>query len=788
MRIKKIRLLACLLLMGLVMGYKTPIYAALPNEPVKVGQPAKSLTKLSLTALEEPTPGVPFDSSATIVTAEGVTWDIPVIWVDENGKPVTVPVRGKKYYPAFIFYVPSGYQVSDVNESGMFAISLPDFVAELVGPDGLVFAADPTNGITYMFPAAGVPADISSLLPLPSTSTAPVSVTEEDEDIVDSSDDEDDEEPVIVPYVSAKVRMYCANSAINTLGNEFLEEFIDLLKDTLIPQAANLIRQKFPNSLGSAEPGTELSSNIGLYIYYRTGEILGSPTPESTLAFVVEIADKGCAANIMGLDTSSFTEYDAATGKWKVQESEIANLDNTIVHELLHAFMYDYDRYGMFYDGTGTNPAQRLPLWFIEGLSSSVENDYQYRIVNFLQMGGEDILEKIFTERVYLYPSYTKQNVLSGYLDPYLAREESAAYGFGNPDDAVMELTQDDSAYTSGYLAVAYLGYLDALYNHQSPVDENNNINVDVIRGGIDDILKRLHGTVGIDAQTTDAQSLDEIIYEISGQRYLSTDDFTVKFIKGTPDAQGTYTGDVYDNGSDTGSLAFVSTYLTWLNAQSDLWTNRASNGSIFRQEQDYRDPLDLNWSGSSDVYQITDHSGFSESSVDLHRANLTGGTGSVGNGTQDYCGEPSSKDDEEEMPEQLAAKTENGQAAGEAIIPADDAEEEAANVPAGEQPAGEEPENPGEPAPSSVTEPEAAPATEPAPAADPATTPATEPAPLTVPADTEGNATESEVTQSTEDPAPAIESEPASEQTSDSEPEPEPVPAEESEAPSVTE
>ena len=45
-----------------------------------------------ITGLDEPVPGVPFDTGATIVSAEGVSRDIPVIWVDESGKKASVPL------------------------------------------------------------------------------------------------------------------------------------------------------------------------------------------------------------------------------------------------------------------------------------------------------------------------------------------------------------------------------------------------------------------------------------------------------------------------------------------------------------------------------------------------------------------------------------------------------------------------------------------------------------------------------------------------------------------------
>ncbi len=651
MRIKKIRLLACLLLMGLVMGYKTPIYAALPNEPIKIGSSAKTLTALTLTGMDEPVPGVPFDTSATIVTAEGVTWDIPVIWVDEYGNRVTVPVKGKKYYPSFVFYVPAGYQVADVNATGAFEIRLPDFVKELVGPEGLVFAADPANGITYVLPVNGVPADFGKLLPKPST--APVS---EPEQATQASyfdvETEPAPAPAPVPFVSAKVRMYCADSAINTLGNEFLEGFIDLLKNTLVPEAANLLREKFPQSFGSAVPGTELSSNIGLYIYYVDGEIMDEPAPSYALAFNYSSANEYEMSNILGLDASRFTEYDAVTGKWEIPYYQKANLDNTIVHELLHSFMFDYTRYGMF-DNTN-NESQGFPLWFKEGVASAVENVYMYRIYDFLQFSGASVFEAFHSSGIEgINPDYSTQNVLNAYQSPYMTTEGAYIYtpGDANPEEFILDMTMDGtSSYVSGYLAVAYLGYMDALYKGQTPIGADNTVNVDVIRGGVDDVLKRLHGT-----ESVQPQSLDEIICEISGQRYQDTDDFTTKFIKGTAEVSGEYFGDTTDDG--TGSLTFVSAYLTWLDSQSNIREGEVANGSLlFSEGQDYSSPLDWDRTENSDVYQIPDQGGMILSSVGIERANLTGGKGSVGDGTQSYAN--SNSDEDEEMAS--AARTEN--------------------------------------------------------------------------------------------------------------------------------
>lgn len=774
MRMKKIGIWTCLLFLCMVLGYGTPVHAAQTDDPVKTGRPTRSLTALTLTGLDEPVPGVPLDTSATIVTAEGITWEIPVIWVDEHGNRVTVPVKGKKYFPAFIFYIPAGYQIADVNASGAFEIRLPDFVTELVGPEGLVFAADPANGITYVFPVNGVPADLGALLPLPSN--APVSEPEQAAQS-SSSDVEIEPAPAPVPFVSAKVRMYCADSAINTLGNEFLDRFIDLLKDTLVPQAANLLREKFPQSLGAAQPGTELSSNIGLYIYYVDGEIMGNPAPASALAFNFSNADENELSNILGLDASSFTEYDEATGQWVIPDYLKGDLDNTIVHELLHSFMFDYTRYGMFTNHN--NVSQDFPLWFKEGTASITENDYMFRIWVFLQFSGDATFEAFHNSGFEgLDPVYSTQNVLNGYLEPYFTKE--GAYflnpGDANPEECILDMTEDGiSSYVSGYLAVAYLGYMDALYRGQTPIDANNNINVDVIRGGVDDVLKRLHGS-----NNTGAQSLDEIIQEISGQRYRDTDDFTAKFIKGTATAQDEYAGDTNDSG--TGSLTFVSTYLTWLDSQSNISERQLANGSLLFQEQDYNSPLHWDRTETSDVYQIPEQAGMIVSSVDLTKANQTGGKGSVGNGTQDYTRSGSNRDEDASEPEQFAAKTGNRQSLEGIAVPAVDVQEDVTDEPVvgdamvtdpADAPAeGQDPET----VPASATAPDAAPAAEPVSAATPEAAPATDPIAAEAP----------EATPAA-DPAPA-DPEPASEPEADAEPEAESEPETESDNPAESE
>ena len=113
-----VRILAVILAAVVVSGNVTPVYAAQKSSTATKVGPLKELTGLVITGLDEPVPGVPFDTGATVVSAEGVSWDIPVIWVDESGKSASVPAAGKRYYPSFVFYIPAGYKISGADANG----------------------------------------------------------------------------------------------------------------------------------------------------------------------------------------------------------------------------------------------------------------------------------------------------------------------------------------------------------------------------------------------------------------------------------------------------------------------------------------------------------------------------------------------------------------------------------------------------------------------------------------------------------------------------------------------
>ena len=104
----------------------------------------KLLTGLVLKDLDEPVPGKPFDKAATITSKEGTAWDIPVFWIDDRGKAVDVPEKGKSYMPLLVFFVPDGFKSDGI-------LTLPPYLSDLfLGTGGVLTIADHEHGITYI--------------------------------------------------------------------------------------------------------------------------------------------------------------------------------------------------------------------------------------------------------------------------------------------------------------------------------------------------------------------------------------------------------------------------------------------------------------------------------------------------------------------------------------------------------------------------------------------------------------------------------------------------------------
>ena len=146
--LRKLRLLSILMVFSLLAG-QICIANVSAAEGVTVNAEVKELSGLRITDLDKPVTGKELDRTARIGTDQNVTWEIPVIWTDENGNTATEAVSGKKYFPHFAFFVPEGYRVS-TTDTGRFSVRFPAFLTELFGEESAVFVADASQGVIYI--------------------------------------------------------------------------------------------------------------------------------------------------------------------------------------------------------------------------------------------------------------------------------------------------------------------------------------------------------------------------------------------------------------------------------------------------------------------------------------------------------------------------------------------------------------------------------------------------------------------------------------------------------------
>ena len=637
---------AGLLSLSLVLPlFSTTMYAA---EQTAVDIQAKAqestfvtLSGLTITDLAAPVPGQPFDTIATVITAEGARWQIPVVWMDRlTGMPVSGIAGNGSYYPVLAFYLPDGFAVSGAKHNGSdFMAALDAQTASLFGNTAPISIYDAQSTFTFVFPLWAVPdaaygKTTSPWVPgLPPELQAPHDGTYNNPDYDGGSDDGDsddgdqDEEPG--QDLGKRVDIHCAKTVKDVLSQEQLEHLVDLIINRIQPQACNLLRECFDAYDKAAKEGV-LGTEISLYIYYKNGDNDGKPEHKGfpgAMAYVAgdqfEYMDDTIRyAYMIGVDAAEFCKVNE-DGTVVLDESEkkMTDLDNTIVHEMMHAFMDDYNRIGM--NGAATPEESTInwkaetynktvfPTWFIEGIASSVENVYQFRYEQF-QMFRYDPADGMKDEKsITTDTPFTQESLLKTYTTSDFG-SETWYYDLedGEKNDLAKNNMNTPARYISGYLAMLYLGKMAAEKDNYNvtETDESGNIRYKSgnIRYGIDSILQQLHSGV----------TLDTVISTISDGTYANTDDFTKHFIKGdgtTPDA---------------GSITFCTDFLNYLlDVQKSGTSKHLPNGSIlFEFDADVTTPLDQSKEESSELYKIVEDNAYHISTVDNNTALVDGG------------------------------------------------------------------------------------------------------------------------------------------------------------------
>lgn len=467
------------------------------------------------------------------------------------------------------------------------------------------------------------------------------------------SEDTAEQEQTQVPLTREQLLAHCAANTLDKYGEDEMANLVDLIINCIQPQAVNLIKTKFPAFARAAEEG-ELGKEIGLYVYRMYGEKDGVKAHEDTslqaLAYVsyhIDKDEKGKAqlGYVLGLNTFYFQSRDK-DGNLQIDTSEqaAADLDNSIIHEMFHAFMCDYNRTGTI--GTREpedylNSAKELqetrevyafPEWFREGIASAVENVYQYRYEYFqlLRYEGEGRIGD----------RHTGENLLNTYLSRHFLLENEEEYE--DSYDIGAEEETSTSAYVTGYLADLFLGELAARHESISSVRADGNgsktVSSESIRLGLDSILSRLHK----------GETLDEIIRSISDGRYKDVRDFEQKFIKGT------------DQKGDQESISFCVDFLNYMQDIRAAGTYIPNGSVLFDFDREYTTPIDRSVTVKTDLYRITDSSDYTASTVRPETPYTDGGKSlpeDSAAGASDPLAEAGSSDDQNIR---QAAKEEN--------------------------------------------------------------------------------------------------------------------------------
>ena len=552
----------------------------------------RTLTGPYLTNFDAPAFNKPFDNIATIQTNEGYQWDIPVIWVDEKGRVATTCLRGVSYAPVFAFYVPENVVLTGDDGSTSFSIKMPEFLTTLYKDASFLSVSNPSTKITFIttssivdfvgetFTTTAVEAALFTAYNLSDTAAAPVSSGNTNSGgqgqaapAAPSNNATPAPSPNPTPSPSPTpdkdlVEIHCSAGAIELLGKENLSWFTNLVRNVIEPQAVNLLMESFPAYTAAANntEKDELGRYIGLYIYDERAIVDKAKDDEGALAYVWGTYDKNHDYNysyLMAVNTCALYDIDENTGEVSFDENEIYNLHNTIVHELMHAFMNDYNRVGMLgilptqYQDIYTNKDNGFPAWFVEGSASAVENVYEYRNEVFKAM-RTNLDEKVVNEK------YTEELLLSYYANYYDSLYGGASISIDRPDYD-HDTKNIASRYVTGYLACLYLAKLalevdnDAYVPYYDSVKEDftgtNSPEFNSYRFclGFDSILRNLH----------EGKPLNTIVNEISGGRYADTAAFQNAFLT-----------------ENDGSVDFCVDFLNYLNDITNELTER-NNGEI---------------------------------------------------------------------------------------------------------------------------------------------------------------------------------------------------------------
>ena len=649
------------------------VYAAETTSEVNVDnhtqgrENAKTVSGITIGDVDAPKEGVRLDDTAVVKTAEGETWEIPVIWIGEDLKPDTGLAGKGSYLPVLAYVVPKEYTIrNDGAGDRGYKITLSEDLLKLFGEEKIISVYENKTGITYILPAklkdlfaqrgtVKNPTDAGGNEIVPGDQVAPFEDDDEEEPVQEQAEEpeqeqeeeqeEEDpqEETDEEDAYSHIVNVHCDANAKEALTESDLEFLADLVVNTLQPQAVSLLIDKFP-ALKDAAENNEIGKYLAVVVSYDEGSsIVGyasrGRTSDNTYPdykFVYNLTVNAGSLSDHKEDGKAVITRDTGS-------EALTNLANTVVHELFHCVSYDYNRPGLtgwLYDGSALREYSSdvdFPLWFKEGTASTVENNWQYR---------QEALKVMRTPVNAEIPldSFNKDLLVKRYVDGLYTKDEDGNYicdyNFDieycmGKDRYGIECSEAPSCYVSGYLACMYLYELAASNDPSIGTSRSMRggeivINSEKLLLGMNSIIERMHN----------GETLDQVISSISGGipdgAYKNTADFEARFIKGMKNEDGGY----YLEG-DAASLDFVYDFTSYMNridqAKERGERNDYANGSVlFDFETDFRSPLSFEGTYSTSVLQpLDDEKGefqqYSRSTVGDQYAYSTGGKSESG-------------------------------------------------------------------------------------------------------------------------------------------------------------
>lgn len=364
----------------------------------------------------------------------------------------------------------------------------------------------------------------------------------------------------------------------------------NLLENQIVPQAVNQILSTYDKAFGylkdcSIGIGLNLFSNSSTTLAYASSSLYGASNGTGEIYSCVYTL----AVNMNSLDMD-------ASGN--LTEQSRTELESTILHEMVHAFMYEATTVGALGISNGSqSAANAYPDWFMEGMAQTASGGYAN-----------------FNDWVNLGLGITSSSTVSQ-ISSIVRDSKNTLTG-----------TSTASHYGTGYLACMYLGMLAS---GKSITLEN--VTEENIAEGLDQILFSL----------VSGDSLNSVINTISGGTFADADAFakafgdtdSATFIQYLTQKVGEGNGSLMGDGFTDEDLLDNS------NASStlfDLDTTTTAVKNTYPKDVNVLNGGGLTTTGDEPIDGYTDKAGSTPSSADINVSKLTtsGGDGYTFDGT----------------------------------------------------------------------------------------------------------------------------------------------------------